>query len=83
MDPILLEMVKTGCYIIANKVMRLYYKGEFRLNALSVVYFCANGVVFNWCSYLLEELLMACMEYQEKGGTFTYGYLLLAFTMLK
>jgi hypothetical protein len=42
-----------------------------------------NGTIFNWCSYLLEELLMACEEAQEKGGTFTYGYMLLAFTMLK
>jgi hypothetical protein len=39
--------------------------------------------VFNWCSYLLEELLVACEEEQEKGGTFTYGYILVAFTMLK
>jgi hypothetical protein len=39
--------------------------------------------VFNWCSFLLEELLVACEEAQEKGGTFTYGYLLVAFTMLK
>jgi hypothetical protein len=53
------------------------------LDALSVAYFCANGVVFNWCSYLLEELLVACEEAQEKGGTFTYGYLLVAFAMWK
>jgi hypothetical protein len=39
--------------------------------------------VFNWCSYLLEELLIACEEAQEKGGTFTYGYLLIAFAMWK
>jgi hypothetical protein len=82
-DPILPETVRTGCYIIANKVMRSYYKGECMLDALSVADFCANGVVFNWCSYLLEELLVACEEAQEKGGTFTYGYLLMAFTMLK
>jgi hypothetical protein len=35
------------------------------LDALSVAYFCTNGVVFNWCSYLLEELLAACEEAQE------------------
>jgi hypothetical protein len=45
--------------------------------------FLQNGVVFNWCSYLLEEFLIACEEVQEKGETFTYGYLLLSFTMLK
>jgi hypothetical protein len=63
--------------------MQSYYKGECMLDALSVAYFCANGAVFNWCSYLLEELLVACEEAQEKGDTFTYGYLLVAFTMLK
>jgi hypothetical protein len=63
--------------------MRAYYKGEYMLDVLLVENFCTNGVVFNWCSYLLEELLMACEESQEKGGTFTYGYLFLAFTMLK
>jgi hypothetical protein len=31
----------------------------------------------------LEELLVSCEEAQDKGGTFTYGYLLLMFTMLK
>jgi hypothetical protein len=39
--------------------------------------------MFNWCSYLLEELLVACEEAREKGGTFTYGYLLVAFAMFK
>jgi hypothetical protein len=53
------------------------------LDSLSVVDFCANGAVFNWCSYLLEELLVACEEAQEKGGTFTYGYLLIVFSMMK
>jgi hypothetical protein len=43
---------------------------------LSVTEFFTNGAVFNWCSFLLEELLVACEEAQEKGGTFTYGYLL-------
>jgi hypothetical protein len=43
----------------------------------------SNGTVFNWCNYLLEELLMDCEEAQEKGGTFTYGYFLLAFAMFK
>jgi hypothetical protein len=82
-EPILPETVWTGCYIIANKVMRSYYKGECTLDALSVADFCTQGAVFNWCSFLLEELLVACEEAQEKGGTFTYGYLLVAFTMLK
>jgi len=63
--------------------MRSYYKGECTLDALLVVDFCAQGAVFNWCSFLLEELLVACEEVQEKGGTFTYGYLLLEFIMLK
>jgi hypothetical protein len=31
----------------------------------------------------LEELLAACEEAQEKGGTFTYSYLLVEFTMFK
>jgi len=31
----------------------------------------------------LEELLVACEEAQEKGGTFTYGYLLVEFEMFK
>jgi hypothetical protein len=53
------------------------------MDELSMVYFCANGAIFNWCSYLLEELLVACVEAHVKGDTFTYGYLLLAFTMLK
>ena len=48
-----------------------------------MVDFCTNDVVFNWCSYLLEELLVACEETQEKGGTFTYGYLLVVFDMMK
>lgn len=82
-DPILPETVRTVCYIIASKVMRSYYKGECMLDALSVADFCANGTVFNWCSYMLEELLVACEEAQEKGGTFTYGYLLVAFAMFK
>jgi hypothetical protein len=63
--------------------MRSYYKGECMIDSLLVADFCANGTVFNWCSYLLEELLVACEETQEKGGTFTYRYLLLEFTMLK
>jgi hypothetical protein len=82
-EPILPEMVQKTCYMIASKVMHSYYKGECTLDALSVAYFCANGAVFNWCSYLLEELLIACEEAQEKGGTFTYGYLLIAFAMWK
>jgi hypothetical protein len=53
------------------------------LNALSVAYFFTNGIVFNWCSYFLEELLVACEEAQGKGGTFTYRYLLMEFKMLK
>jgi hypothetical protein len=32
---------------------------------------------------MLEELLLYCEEAQDKGGNFTYGYLFLAFTMLK
>jgi hypothetical protein len=63
--------------------MRSYYKGKCTVDALSIIDFCANGAVFNWCSYLLEELLVACEEEHEKGGTFTYGYLLVAFTMFK
>jgi hypothetical protein len=46
-NPILPETVRTGCYIIAIKVMRSYYKGECTLDALSLVVFCANGIVFN------------------------------------
>jgi len=82
-NPILPEMVWTGCYIIASEVMRSYYKGECTLDALSMANFCANGIFFNWCNYLLEELLVSCEEAHEKGGTFTYEYLLLAFTILK
>jgi len=82
-DPILPETVRTGYYIISRKVMWFYYKGEFTLDALSMVYFCANSIVFNRCSCMLEELLVACEEAQEKGGTFTYGYLFLSFPMLK
>jgi hypothetical protein len=59
-DPILSETVRTGCYIIASKVMRFYYKGECTLDSLSVAYFCTNGVAFNWCNYLLEELPLSC-----------------------
>jgi hypothetical protein len=69
-DPIIPETVWTTCYVIVSKVMHSYYKGECTLDALSVADFCANGVVFNWCSYLLEELLVACEEAQEKGGNF-------------
>jgi hypothetical protein len=61
-DPILLETVMTIHYVITSKVMHSYYKGECTLDALSVVDFCANGAVFNWCSYLLEEILVACKE---------------------
>jgi hypothetical protein len=82
-DPIILETVQMAYYIIANKVMRSYYKGECTLDALFVADFFPNGVVFNWCSYLLEELLAACEESQEKGRTFTYGYLLISFSMSK
>jgi hypothetical protein len=82
-DPILPEMVRIGCYIIANKFMRSYYNGECTLDALSVEEFCTNGTIFNWCNYLLEELLVACEEAQEKGSTFTYGYWFLSFAMLK
>jgi hypothetical protein len=39
--------------------------------------------VLNWHSYLLEELVVSCDEAQEKGGNFTYGYLLVAFAMWK
>jgi hypothetical protein len=76
-------MVWKNCYIIVRNVMQFYYKGECTLDALFVAEFCANGVVFNWCSYLLEELLLAYEEAQEKGKTFTYGYLLIAFAMWK
>jgi len=31
----------------------------------------------------LEELLVSYEEVHEKGGTFTYGYFLLDFTMMK
>jgi len=82
-EPILPEIVQTGHYIISNKVMRSYYKGKCTLDALSVVDFFSNGVVFNWCSYLLEEVLVVCKEAQEKGGAFTYGYILVAFSMFK
>jgi hypothetical protein len=61
-DPIIPETIWTTYYVIARKVMHSYYKGECTLDALSVDDFCANGVVFNWCSYLLEELLVACEE---------------------
>jgi hypothetical protein len=47
--------------------MHAYYKGECTLDALLVADFCANGVVFNWCNYMLEELLVSCEEVQEKG----------------
>jgi hypothetical protein len=71
------------CYVISSKVMLSYYKGECRMDSLLVDDFCANGAVFNWCIYLLEELLINCEDVQEKGGTFTYAYLILDFTMMK
>jgi hypothetical protein len=61
-NPIVPKTVMIACYIIASKVMYSYYKGEYTLDALSVEDFCANDIVFNWCSYLLEELLVACEE---------------------
>jgi hypothetical protein len=76
-------MVRTSFYIISRKAMRYYYKGECTLDALSMVYFFTNGIVFKWCSYLLEELIVAYEEAQEKGGTFTYNYFFLAFAILK
>jgi hypothetical protein len=76
-------MVQMTFYIISSKVMQSYYKGECTLNALYVADFYANGAVFNWYNYLLEEILVVCEEAQEKGGTFTYGYLLITFTMWK
>ena len=59
-DPILPETVITSCYVISIKVMQLYYKGECTLDALSKEDFRTNGAVFNHCSYLLEEILVAC-----------------------
>jgi hypothetical protein len=53
------------------------------LDALSVAYFCTNDIVFNWCSYLLEELLVACEEAQNKGEPFTYGYLQMKLLIFK
>jgi hypothetical protein len=82
-EPILLEMVRMASYVITSKIMCSYYKGECTSNALSVAYFYANSVVFNSCSYLLEEFLITCEEVHENGRTFMYGYLLLDFTMLK
>jgi hypothetical protein len=82
-EPILPETIRTGFYIISSKVMRSYYKGEYTLHVFSIADFCTQGAVFNWCSFLLEELLVACEEAQEKGRTFTYAYLLVAFAMLK
>jgi hypothetical protein len=76
-------MVRKTFYVIARNIMCSYYKGECTLYILSVADFYANAAVFNWCSYLVEELLVACEEVQDKGGTFTYVYLLLDFTMLK
>ena len=52
-EPILPETVRTGCYVIANKVMWSYYKGECTLDALLVANFCTQGEVFNWCSSAL------------------------------
>jgi hypothetical protein len=82
-DPILPKMVWTSCYVITSKVMGSYYKGECTLYSLSIADFCVNGVVFNWCSYLLEEILVVFEEAWEKGGTFTYSYLLVASAMWK
>ena len=82
-NPILPETVRMSCYVIYSNFTQLYYKGEYTLDALSLAYFCGNGIVFNWCSYLLEELFVSWEESQEKGGTFTYGYLLVVFSMLK
>jgi hypothetical protein len=81
-EPNIIEMVRKAYYVISNKAMHSYYKGECMLDALLVEYFCVNGAIFNWCSYLLEEFLIACEEVQEKENTFTYGYLLLSFAML-
>jgi hypothetical protein len=53
-DPILLVNVIKTFYVIARKVMGSYYKGQCTLDSLSMAEFCANGAMFNWCSYLLE-----------------------------
>jgi hypothetical protein len=80
---IIQETVLKTCYVISSKVMHSYYKGKCTLYAFSIAYFYANGAVFIWCRYLLEELLIACEEAQDKGGTFTYGYILIEFSMSK
>jgi hypothetical protein len=33
-DPILLETIKTSCYIIYNKVTKSYYKGECQVECI-------------------------------------------------
>jgi hypothetical protein len=63
-EKILPEVVRIAYYMIASKVMCSYYRGECILDALSVLYFCTNEAMFNWCNYLLEELLIACEEAQ-------------------
>jgi hypothetical protein len=61
-EPILPETTQTSCYVIADKFMRSYYKGECTLYVLLIISLCTQGAVFNWCSFFLEELLVACEE---------------------
>ena len=45
--------------------------------------FCVQGGKLNWCKFLMDKLFQACSEAQEKGRYFTFGYLLISFTMYK
>ena len=75
--------VKFAYYLISNKTMRHYMKGECTLDTISVTEHSLQGTQLNCCQFLLNELFEACEDNYKRATGFIYGYLIMAFSMWK
>lgn len=74
---------RKGRGAVVDKINEHHMKGKYYLDTISVAEACFRGEPFNWCGYLLHELIEACEDFYKGTTYFIYGYLVIVITMMK
>jgi len=77
------DIERKGRGEIIDNINEHNMKGKFYLDIIYVAEACVRGEPFNWCVYLLHELIEACEDVYKGTTYFIYGYLVIVIAMMK
>jgi len=75
------EATTFATQLLSAKLLRKGHHNQVATHFIELGSQCAQGTIYNWATYLLNEFVEDCREAQDKGQLFHYAWLLILIEM--